>query len=267
MSRTGRGLRCVLLCLSLLVVGCRDKLQTVKQPVKKQLSPIERYVRQHFDREYTRYDKPAPLLREDGPHYLIVDSLPIKSIQATLYHISSVPSNLECVDCSENYVIRNNISGAFFRFYQEGWAANSTKHEDEVLAINNRMEPINNDLVGLEAFLNERSAPITTEKLMGAVDTIIQRSRFANQRIRNVQQLDSILHYPKAKSVWPLRQALIPRLNQRNVLLYSSGRHPAQVIVCYYELVGTGSFYQINLVHVRFDRSLTDEESDPITAE
>ena len=241
-----------LLLVGWLLSSCHEKPAIVEKPAKKPLSPIERYVQEHFSKKNAFSGGSILPRARTRVWYWEVDSLPIKSIEATLYHLKNVTPNWECIDCDQYYVIRNNVSGAFFRFYKTAWGGNTTRHESEFLAQSSsldRLEPVNGDLVGLEAFLNERSVLTDKGKLVGAVDTILQHSRHATQRILSTSQLDSCLHYPKAKRMWPLRRVLLTKLKQSSVLLYSDSLLPEAVD--YYELVWTGYFHQVNLIHAR----------------
>ena len=257
-----------LLCA--LATGCQEKAPVATIPKKKVLTPIERYLRTHFEANYRdHHGHPRPLPEQGDDHYWVEDSLPVKSLQATLYLISDTPYKAlgsGCSDCDRDYVIRDNRSGACFRFYRSGWPDNETKYEKLILNSENEIEPINSDLLGLEAFLNERGVPVSEMSL----DTVLRRTRFINRRIHTQSELDSACHYPKAKSVYPLRAMLMPLLKDRHVLLYSTERLPYGVFISYYLLKSAstspiGPFrFQYNLVHVRLARSLPDKECDPI---
>jgi len=257
----------VTLLLLVLGMGCGERKPGAVEPTKKALTPIERYLREHFDKNHSLgyHRSIEPLPEEGGLHYWVRDSLSVKSLQATVYCISQSPDKGGCVDCDHDYVIRNNSSGACFRYYTKERAVNRTEYDTLVVGPGAQLEPINSDLLGLEAFLNERGTPTSIVSL----DTVLRYSRSWHQRIRTKAQLDSICHYPEAKSIWSLYKLLLSGVEQKDVLLYGQGRLPDMVVLFYYQLRPAAKSltaprrHQYNLIHVRLERLLPDHEKDP----
>lgn len=245
-----------------LTVGCQERKPVPHVPKKEAPTPIERYLRQHFDNGMNDMGGQQHLPEAGDQHYWVVDSLSVKSLQATVYRISQLPDKRgSCLDCRQHFVIRNNRSGACFRFYRSGWGDNDrTGYEEIVLNESNYTRLFNHQMLGLEAFLNERYALAT----IASIDTILRYAGYVDRRlrIRTQAQLDSVCHYPAAKSALSLRKLLLPCLRQNNVLLYyyCDDRY---VVVDSYTLSPTlppGSKapvnFQYGLVHVTLDRRL-----------